>query len=332
MKSFLLLLSLLILISYNSVAQSSPYALYKRIPLPGDGGYDYLYVDQANQRLYVSHGNKVHVIDLRTLEAIGSIDSLQGVHGIAVVNALKEGFISDGRANAVRVFDLQSLKTIANIPLNGKNPDAITYDPYSKMVFAFNAGSNNASIIDPALRKETGVIELGGAPEFAVPDGNGNIFNNLEDKSSLVVIDTKTMKVDHTYPLSPCGGPTGLAIDLPNQRLFTVCRENKGMSVVNMTNGNVIATLPIGAGVDAVAYDAGSKLIFTSNGEGTVTIIRQDSPDRYSIVQTLATQVRARTMALDPKSHNIYLSVAEADPTTRKITPGTFSLLVYKMQ
>ncbi len=332
MKSFLLLLLFPFFMSSTSVGQSSPYAFYKRIPLPGDGGYDYLFVDQANQRLYVSHGNRVHAIDLATLEEVGSIDSLQGVHGIAVVNELNEGFISDGRANAVCVFNLKTLKTIATIPLTGKNPDAITYDPYSKKIFAFNHSSNNASVIDPGLRKEISVIELGGSPEFAVADGKGKIFNNLEDRNSLADIDTRTMKLDHTYSLSPCIAPTGLAMDLSNQRLFTVCSDSKGMTVVNMSTGSVITTVPIGGGVDAVVYDAGSKLIFTSNGEGTVTIIHQESRDVYKVVQTLSTQVRARTMALDPNSHNIYLSVAEADPATRKIKPGTFSLLVYKMQ
>ncbi len=332
MKSFLAAIALLLLLTVSSLGQSSKYTFYKKIPLSGDGGYDYLFIDQDNQRLYVSHGNKVHVIDISNLNEIGSIDGLQGVHGIAVVTELKEGFISDGRANAVQVFDLNSLKTISNIPLSGKNPDAITYDPSSKKIFAFNAGSNNVSVIDPASRKETAVIELGGAPEFAVPDGHGKIFNNLEDKSALVVLNTQTMKVEKTYPLSPCGAPTGLAMDLSDKRLFTVCRQNKGMSVVDMTNGNVIATLPIGAGVDAVAYDAGSKLIFASNGEGNVTIIRQQSPDKYEVIQTLPTQARARTMALDPTTHTIFLSVAEADPDTRKIKPGTFSLLVYKMQ
>ena len=332
MKSCLLLFLLALSMNFETSAQTSTYVLYKKIPLSGDGGYDYLFVDQANQTLYVSHGSRVHAIDLTTLEEVGTIDGMQGVHGIAIVNDLKEGFISDGRANAIRVFDLKTFKTIANIPLTGKNPDAITYDPYSKKIFAFNGGSSNASVIDPKLLKETSLVDLGGAPEFAVPDGNGKIFNNLEDKSALVVIDTRTMKVVNTFPLSPCGGPTGLAIDLPGKRLFTVCRENKGMSVVSIPDGKVVTTLPIGAGVDAVTYDAANKLIFASNGEGTVTIIHQESPDQYSVVQTLQTQVRARTMALDPKTHNIFLSVAEADPATRKIKPGTFNVLVYKIQ
>src|SRR6266480_1123153 len=241
MKSFV---SLCILCLFTAALTAQPtYILDKKIQLPGDGGYDYLSIDHANNRLYVSHGTLVNVIDLETQKPIGTIDSLHGVHGIAVVNDVNRGFISDGRGNSVLAFDLKTLKPIATIALSGKNPDAITYDPYSKKVFAFNGGSNNASIIDPKELKETGLVDLGGAPEFAVPDGKGKIFNNLEDKNALVVIDTKTMKAINTYPLAPCGGPTGLAMDLKDQRLFTVCRENKGMSVVDMSSGKVITTL-----------------------------------------------------------------------------------------
>src|SRR3984893_15918361 len=296
MKSILFLFILGLFTAEISAQQT--YTLDKKIKLPGDGGYDYLSIDHLNQRLYVSHGTKVDVIDLQTQMPVGTIDSLHGFHGIAIVNEVNRGFISDGRGNSVLAFDLKTLKPIATIPLSGKNPDAITYDPSSKKVFAFNGGSNNASVIDPGQLKETGLVDLGGAPEFAVPDGKGKMFNNLEDKNALVVIDTKTMKAVKTYPLAPCGGPTGLAIDLKNQRLFTVCRENKGMSVVDISSGKVITTLPIGAGVDAVAYDPDSKLIFASNGDGTTTIIKQESADDYKLVQTLNTQVRAKTMAL----------------------------------
>ena len=314
------------------MGQVPHYVFQKKIALPGDGGYDYLYVDQPNHTLYVSHGTVVHAIDLATQTTVGEVKDLQGVHGIAVVNDIKQGFISDGRANSVHVFELQTFKPVADIPVSGKNPDAILYDPYSKKIFAFNHSSNNVSVIDPSLRREVALIELGGSPEFAVSDGKGKIFNNLEDKSQLIVIDSKTMKVENTYQLDPCGGPTGLALDLLHKRLFTVCRENKGMSVVNMDNGKVVTTVPIGAGVDAVAYDPINKLIYSSNGEGTVTIIQQESADTYRVAQTLSTQPRARTMTLDPVTHNIYLSVAESDPATRKIKPGTFCVLVYKMQ
>jgi YVTN family beta-propeller protein len=256
---------------------------------------------------------------------------MQGNHGIAIANDLNRGFISDGRANAVVVFDLKTLKTIATVPVSGKGPDCITYDPFSKQVFSFNGRSNNASVIDAVALKEIGSVDLGGGPEFAVADGKGLIYNNLEDKNSLNLIDTKSMKVVKNYPLAPCGGPTGLALDSKNQRLFTVCRENKGMSVVDINSGKVIATLPIGQGVDAVAYDPETHYIFCSNGDATTTIIKQESADSYSVVQTLATAIRAKTLALDTKTHKIYLSVADLKPGTRDIIPGTFHVLVYKM-
>ena len=309
------------------------YVLDKKIALPGDGGYDYLSIDHVNNRLYVSHGTAVNVIDLATEQPVGVIDDMKGVHGIAIDNKHNKGFISDGKANAVVAFDLKTLKKIATIPVDAQGPDAIMYDPYSEKVFSFNGESNNSSVVDPVTLKQVGTVALGGGPEFAVPDGKGKIYNNLEDKSSLNVIDSKALKVLKTYSLAPCGGPTGLALDLKNSRAFTVCRENKGMSVVDINTGKVITTVPIGAGVDAVAYDAETKLIFVSNGDGTTTIIKQASADKYSVTQTLTTQVRARTMTLDPKTHKIYLSVAQYEPgTTRKVVPGTFNVLVYKIQ
>jgi DNA-binding beta-propeller fold protein YncE len=187
---------------------------------------------------------------------------MKGVHGIAIVNKLNRGFISDGKANAVVAFDLKTLKIIATIPLDAKGPDAIIYDPYSDRIFTFNGDSNNSSVVDPKSLKQVGTVALGGAPEFAVTDGKGKIYNNLEDKNSLNVIDSKALKVIKNYPLAPCGGPTGIALDEKNQRAFSVCRENTGMSVVNINSGKVITTLPIGAGVDAVAYDPETKLIF----------------------------------------------------------------------
>lgn len=308
------------------------YVLDKKIALPGDGGYDYLSIDHVNNRLYVSHGTMVNVIDLATEQPIGVINEMKGVHGIAIDNKHNKGFISDGKANAVVAFDLKTLKKIATIPVDAQGPDAIMYDPYSAKVFSFNGESNNSSVVDPVTLKQVGTVALGGGPEFAVPDGKGNIYNNLEDKSSLNVIDAKTLKVLKTYSLAPCGGPTGLALDLKNNRAFSVCRENKGMSVVDINTGKVITTVAIGSGVDAVAYDPETKLIFVSNGDGTTTIIKQESADNYKVVQTLATQVRAKTLALDPKMHKIYLSVAQFEPGTRKVVPGTFNVLVYKIQ
>jgi YVTN family beta-propeller protein len=315
-----------------ALLHAQTYVPDTKIALTGDGGYDYLSIDKVNNRLYVSHGTMVNVVDLATNKQIGVIEGMKGVHGIAIVNKWDRGFISDGRANAAVVFDLKTLKTISTIPLDAKGPDAIIYDPYSDKVFSFNGESNNSSVIDPKTMKQVGTIDLGGAPEFAVPDGKGKMYNNLEDKSSMNIIDTKAMKVIKNFSLAPCGGPTGVALDLKNNRAFSVCRENKGMSVVDITSGIVVATVPIGAGVDAVAYDAETKLIFCSNGDGTTTIIKQASADKYDVVQTLNTQARARTLTLDSKTHKIYLSVSDREKGTNKAMPGTFTVLVYKMQ
>ncbi len=325
------LLFILCLIMTTIVQAQKQYTFDKKIALPGEGGYDYLSIDAINNKLYVSHGTAVNVIDLATEKPVGVISDMKGVHGIAIANDLNRGFISDGRANAVVVFDLKTFEKISTIPVTGNGPDAIMYDAFTKQVFCINGESKNASVIDATTLKQTGTVDLGGGPEFAVPNGKGLVYNNLEDKNSLNVIDAHSLKVIHNYPLAPCGGPTGLALDSKNQRLFTVCRENKGMSVVDAANGKVITTLPIGAGVDAVAYDPKTKLVFCSNGDGTTTIFQQATADAYSLFQTLTTQTRAKTLALDLNTHKIYLSVVDMEPGTRKAIPGTFSVLVYKM-
>jgi YVTN family beta-propeller protein len=319
-------------IIFSISAQAQTYVADKTISLPGDAGYDYLSIDKVNHKLYVSHGTTVNVVDLDTEQPAGVIAGMQGVHGIAIDNKANRGFISDGRANAVVAFDLKTLKTIATIPVDAKGPDAIIYDSYSDRVFSFNGESNNSSVVDPNTLKQVGTVALGGGPEFAVSDGKGIIYNNLEDKNSINVIDSKTLKVIKNYPLAPAGGPTGIALDNVNHRLFSVCRQNKGVSVVDALTGKIIVTLPIGAGVDAVAYDPETKLIFCSCGDGTTTIIKQQSANEYSVVQTLKTPMRARTLTLDTKTHKIYLSVAEFETGTRKALPNTFKVLVYKLQ
>ncbi len=324
---FLSLLGIALLATAPSVLHAQQkYVLDTKIALPGEGGYDYLSIDKANNRLYVSHGTAVNVVDIATNKVVGIIDGMQGVHGIAIVNKLNRGFISDGRGDAAIAFDLKTFAKIATIPLSNKGADAIIYDPASDKVLVFNGDSKNASIVDPKGLKQIGTIILGGAPEFAVADGKGKIYNNLEDKNSLDVIDAKTLKVIKNYPLAPCGGPTGIALDDKNHRLFTGCRENKGLSVVDAVSGKVITTLPIGAGVDAVEYDAETKLVIVSNGDATTTIIKQLSADKYEVVQTLATQNRAKTLALDKVTHKIYLSVGVRG------TANSFTVLVYKLQ
>lgn len=339
MKKYFSLLSLGFLslaFSANSHAQSSgatpQYVFDKKIPVPGDGGYDYLAIDAVNDHLFVSHGTQFNVIDLKTEKPIAVIDGMKGVHGIAIVNEVNKGFISDGKGNAVVVVDLTSFGILKTIPLSAPDADGIIYDPFSKKVFVFNGDGKNTCVIDTHTLTEIKAIDLGGSPEFAVSDGKGLVYDNVEDLNSIKVIDTKTMAVTATYPLDPCGQPTGLALDPANGRLFTGCRKNKGLSVVDSKTGKVITTLPIGAGVDAVVYDAADKLIFASNGDATLTVIRQQSADDYSVIQTVATQTRAKTMAFDKKTRKIYLSAPQFEPGTRKIIPGTFAVLVYKPQ
>ena len=325
---FYLTLSMLPFGKLRSQGQQD-YVLEKKISLPGDGGYDYLYLDKQARRLYVSHGDQVEVLDLSTESLIGSVTGMKGVHGIAIAGKKNKGFISDGDANSVVVFDPLSFKIISTIPLTGKDPDAITYDSVSERIFAFNGHSDNVSVIDVNSLKEIALVPLNGGPEFAVPDHSGKIYLNLEDKNALLVLDSKSLQILKRYSLSPCGGPTGLALDLDNQRAFSGCRTNKGLTVTEMKSGKVIATLPIGGGVDAVAYDKENRLIFCSNGDGTTTVIRQDSPDEYQVIQTIQTQYRAKTMALDPQTHKIYLSAVDFQPGTKTRIPGTFKILVF---
>jgi DNA-binding beta-propeller fold protein YncE len=329
---FLLAICLNMTPTDTSGQNTGRFELYKKISVPGNGGYDYMTIDTTNNRLYVSHGTSVTVIDLKTDQIIGSIDQMTGVHGIAIAPDFNRGFISDGKANAVVVFDLSTFKEIKTIPITGKDPDAILYDPYSKQVFTFDGDSQDATVIDAATMSQTKTLPLGGTPEFAVSDGAGKIYNNLEDKSRLNVIDSKADTLVTSFPLDPCGGPTGLAIDLKHQRLYTVCRKNKGMTVVEIPSGKVVATLPIGAGVDAVSYDPMNGLIICSNGDGTATIIHQDGPDQYAVVQTLSTSWKAKTHAYDPQTKTIYFCAFDMQADNKTRVPDSFKVLVYKMK
>lgn len=316
---------------FLGAAQQASYVADKTIPLPGNGGYDYVYIDQVNQVLYASHGTVVNVVDLKTEKVIGTIGDMKGVHGIAIVNELGRGFISDGKANAVIAFDIKTLKVIKAIPVTGNGADGIIYDSYSKQIFAFEGHSSAVVVVDPKELKQVTSIDMGGAPEFAVADGKGMVYANLEDKSTLNVIDAKSLKIIKNYPLNPCGGPTGLALDKQNQRLFTVCRENKGMSVIDAGTGKIVQTLPIGAGVDAVVYDAVNKLVIASNGDGTATVFKQDSPDTYTVIQTIITQNRAKTMAINLATHKLYFPVVDFLPGTKTPVADSFKLLVYRL-
>jgi DNA-binding beta-propeller fold protein YncE len=302
----------------SAPAQSGGYSVIKKIPIAGTGSWDYLSVDEAARRLYVSHGTQVEVLDIDSLVEVLDIDSLAvvgsvpktpGVHGIAIAPEVGRGFVSNGQASTVTIFDLKTLKAIADVP-TGQKPDAIIYDPATSRVFAFNGGGNSATAIDAASGKVAGTVDLGGGPEFAAADGKGFVYNNLEDESLLLKINSRELKVEQRWPTAPCSSPSSMAMDRATRRLFLGCRS-KVMAVVDADSGKVITTLPIGDHVDATAFDAETKLIFNSNGEGTITVIHQDSPDKYTIVETVRTAPRAKTMALDPKTHRLFLSTAE---------------------
>jgi DNA-binding beta-propeller fold protein YncE len=310
-------------------AQSKEYSHYKTIHVGDESGWDYLAADEANRNIYFSHATKVLVASMDNDSIVAEIPNTFGVHGIAFDNELNRGFISNGKANSVTVFDLSSFTVIDTVAVSGVNPDAILYDPFSKNVFAFNGKTNNATVIDPASLKVTGTIPLPGKPEFAVTDLKGKIYVNIEDKNELVQLDAVKLSMIDQWTVLPGNEPTGLAIDRKNNLLFSVC-GNKQLIIFSIKKGEVIDSLPIGGRVDAVVFDPQSKLIYTSNGEGNVTIVKQRSPVDYEIIQTLVTQRGCKTMALDSKTKKIYLPAAKFEGETRKILPGSFDILIYK--
>ena len=301
----------------------------------GDGGWDYLTSDSAAKRLYVTHGGRVEVIDSATGKSIGAITGLKGTHGVALDDAGKYGYISDGGANEVVVFDRTTLQKVTSIPA-GTNPDGIAFEPVTKTVWAFNGRSKDATVIDTATQKVVATVPLPGKPEFPVADGKGMVFDNIEDMNEIVRLDAKSSKITATWSISPCVSPSGLAIDRKGRRLFAVCGENK-MAVVDANTGKVIATPAIGNGPDAASYDPKRKLAFSSNGEGTVTII-DASDGSYKVLQNLPTQQGARTMTLDTATGRIYVVTAqfgprpeatESNPRPRPaIIPDSFTVIV----
>jgi DNA-binding beta-propeller fold protein YncE len=313
------------------------YHLLKRIEVGGEGGWDYLTVDSDAHRLYVSHATRVVVIDLNKGTAVGEIPNTNGVHGIAIAPEAGRGFTSNGRDNNVTIFDLKTLNVLGQVK-TGRNPDAIIYDPASRRVFAFNGGSADATAIDAATGTVAGTVALGGKPEFAAADGRGMVYVNVEDKSEVVAVDSKSLSVKAHWPLAPGEEPSGMAMDRQTRRLFVGC-ANKKMIVMNADNGHVVADLSIGQGVDATAFDPDTKLAFSSNGEGTLTVVHEDAADKYTVVENAPTQRGARTMALDPKTHMVYLATAQFGPPPAAtperprprptIIPGSFVVLVY---
>jgi hypothetical protein len=320
-----------------SAADSPGYKVSKKLSVGGDGGWDYLIVDAPARRLYVSRGTRVMVFDSDSGASVGEIPNTEGVHGIALAPDLNRGFTSNGRANTITIFDLKTLKTIGEVKSTGQNPDAILYDAASKRVFAFNGRSGDATAIDAATGQVAGTIALGGKPEFAQADGSGRVFVNIEDKSAIAVIDSKKLTVLHTWPLAPCEEPSGMSSDTAHKRLFVGC-GNKMMAAVDMGSGKVVATVPIGEGVDANGFDPGTGLAFASCGDGTLTAAHLDAADRFTVVQSIPTEPRARTMALDEKTHRIFLPTAQFGPPPPATTatprprpsmlPGTFVILV----
>lgn len=315
------------------------YRLLREIPVGGEGGWDYLTVDSAGRRLYVSHASEVVVIDLDQHAVIGKITDTPGIHGIALATDLRRGFTTNGRENKSSVVDLVTLKTLAKIG-TGENPDGMIYDPRGQEVYVFNGRGQSASVIDAKAGKVIATIPLGGKPEFGVVDPEtGRVFNNIEDKNEIAVIDTKTHTVAARWPIAPGEAATGMAFDAAHGRLFVGC-GNRLMLMLDSTSGKVVATVPIGPGVDANAFDPGTQLAFAScGGDGTVTIAREDSPRTLTVVQVLKTEPRARTMALDPKTHRIYLASARFETPSAppaggqkarpQVVPGSLKILVY---
>ena len=334
MKKFLLPL-LFSLALATAVRADGPYHLLKEIPVSSDGGWDDLTVDSVAQRLYVSHGAKVVVIDLAHDAVIGEITNTPGVHAIAIAPELNRGFTSNGRENMVGIFDLKTLQMIARVNTE-TNPDAILYEPLWKKVYAFNGRSQSATVVDAASGDVTATIPLGGKPEFARADSKaGRVFVNIEDRNEVAAIDTRTRRVVNHWPIAPGEGASGLALDEKNHRLFLGC-DNHLMVMMDGTTGKVLASVPIGEGVDGNAFDPGTQLAFASCGDGTVTIAREEG-DKLTVVQTLKTEKSARTMTLDPATHKIYLPAAKFEAPAEgqrrgKMVPGTFKILVYGME
>jgi DNA-binding beta-propeller fold protein YncE len=318
-------------------AAAAGYHLIGKIAVGGEGGWDYLAVDSDAHRLYVSHSTRVVVIDTDTDRVVGEIPDTPGVHGIAIARKHHRGYISNGRDNSVTVFDLATLKPLGKVTVE-KNPDCVLYDPASDRVFAFNRGSSSVTAFAAADNKVVGTLALPGHPEFATSDGKGMVFVNLDDKSLVVPIDAKKFVAGTPWPVEPGEDPSGMAIDLKTHRLFIVCGNQK-MIMMDAGSGKVLADLPTGDGTDAAGFDPGTKLAFSSNGEGTLTVIREEAKDKFAMVENIPTQRGARTLAIDPKKHRVYLATAQFGPPPAptaerpnprpSLIPNTFVILVY---
>ncbi len=289
------------------VAASEPgYHIIKKVSLPGGTSWDYVFVDAEGRRVYVSHGTQVEVLDADTFEYVATIPNTPGVHGIAVAREFGRGFITAGKSDSVIIFDLKTLKPISELEV-GKKPDAIIYEPSTKHVYAMNGDSDNVTVINAADGKVVGTVDLGGGPEFAVADGKGIVYINLEEKAETVHVDANSLKVLHHWSLAPGKTATALAFDPETRRLFAGCRGGQLMVVLDADTGKIVATAPIGERVDAGAFDPSTRLVFMSNGGGNVSVFHEDGNDKYSPVETIATNPGSKTMALDTKTHNLFV-------------------------
>ncbi|GFZ88179.1 YncE family protein [Dyella caseinilytica] len=315
--------ALVISTACSAASLAANYGVLQRYPLGGAGKWDYLTLDANGQRLYIARGNRVMVMDTQTGKLAGEVTGANGAHRVVIVPEQHRGYVSNGHADSVMPMDLATLKPLPAIAISGKDPDAMLFDKASAKLWTFNGHSNNASVIDPVSEKETATVALPGKPEFAVTDDSGHIYVNLENTSQIADIDVKLGKVVNTWSLAPCDGPTGLAIDLKHRRLFSACANQK-LVVLDADDGHRVASLPIGSDPDAAAYDSVSGTIFSSNADGSLTVIRQDDADHYAVVANVATAKGARTMAVDSQQHKVYL----AAPDVTVNGQGTFGVLV----
>jgi DNA-binding beta-propeller fold protein YncE len=314
-------------LSVAACAQSAPgYKAVKTWKLGGEGGWDYITVDSDGRRLFIARATRVMVVDEDSGKLQTEIPDTPGVHGVALAPEFGRGFISDGGEDMVMIFDLKSLKPLNKVKV-GTRPDAIVYDPFTKRVFTFNARSHDTTAVDASKGEVVGKVDLGGKPEFAASDEKGTMFVNIEDTSELVAFDPLKLVVKSRWKMAGCEEPTGLAIDRTHRRLFAGCSGNKKMAIMDADSGKMIAMPDIGEGCDATAFDAEQKLAFASAGDGTITVIREESPDKFSVAETVKTQDRARTMGLDPKTHQLFTVTAKVLPE-RKVEPDTFVVIV----
>jgi YVTN family beta-propeller protein len=309
MKKQLLLLFVCAALLVANAHAATNYQLLKKVPVAGAGGWDYVIVDADARRVYVSHATQVDILDADSLALVATIPNTPGVHGIAIVPEFNRGYISCGKSDSVIAFDLKTLKPLGETKV-GKKPDAIIYEPLTKRVYVMNGESDSISVLNAADGAVAGTIPLGGGPEYAVSDGKGNLYVNLEESAETLHIDVQTMKVKDRYKLAPCGTPTAISMDVPNNRLFVGCRSHH-FAVLNSETGKVITTLPIGDKVDAGAWDPAAKLVFLSTGDGKVSIFHQDSPDTYSAAQIITTKAGGKTMGYDPKTGHIFVPTAD---------------------